>query len=440
MNKKQKKSNSEWRMYRGISISTKPILPGVWGRREGGHLVRARATDPSTGKVREIFKVLPDYEPADALKYLRDEQARIRAGLVSPALPKPRFSEFAVSLLEEKIASGDIKSAKGKQKWADVLVHFIEGTTGKVSKKYVVGFGDVFIDRLSMQRLAEWRVGMGQLIAAGDYKPTTVNGWLSILRVVMLAAKRRHSLPELATEGIDNFDVSEHASYTEEEPNALLPGEVRAFLDKFLELYPGHYAMVVLGLLTGLRPSSLRPLRRCGPEADVLWDEGRLLVRRSHTVGEEVMRTTKQRRRYSVQLPEEAMQILRWHVDTQLVTPEQKDSNLLFPAVNGKYRSPSVLNKPLDEVARELGLTKKITQRALRRTFNDLARAARVSDLVTRSISGHQTERMQHHYSTVNHDEQRAALSTIAEVIDIKTALSARRGGSEGGSVSAASG
>jgi hypothetical protein len=72
-----------------------------------------------------------------------------------------------------------------------------------------------------------------------------------------------------------------------------------------------------------------------------------------------------------------------------------------------------VLNKPLANVAAELKLGKHLTQRALRRTFNDLARAAQVSDLVTRSISGHLTERMQHHYSTVNAAEQRDALAKV---------------------------
>ena len=125
------------------------------------------------------------------------------------------------------------------------------------------------------------------------------------------------------------------------------------------------------------------------------------------------MRRRPASHRYAVDLPAEAMDVLRWHVDTQLRTPDQKESDLLFPAVNGKFRSPSVLNKPLAEVAQELGLGKKITQRALRRTFNDLARAAQVSDLVTRSISGHLTERMQHHYSTVNAGEQREALAKV---------------------------
>ena len=51
---------------------------------------------------------------------------------------------------------------------------------------------------------------MAPLIAAEDYSPTTVNGWLAILRVIMKAAKRKFSLPHLATEGVENFDLSDH--------------------------------------------------------------------------------------------------------------------------------------------------------------------------------------------------------------------------------------
>jgi integrase len=94
------------------------------------------------------------------------------------------------------------------------------------------------------------------------------------------------------------------------------------------------------------------------------------------------------------------------HVDTQLTTPEQQDSDLLFPAVTRGYRSPSVLNKPFAQVSEAVGLARHFTQRGLRRTFNDLARAAEVESIVTRSISGHLTEQMQVHYSTVNSAEQ----------------------------------
>ena len=46
-----------------------------------------------------------------------------------------------------------------------------------------------------------------------------------------------------------------------------------------------------------------------------------------------------------------------------------------------------MLNAPFAEIAEELGFP-KFTQRGMRRTYNDLSRAAGVLDLVTRSISG----------------------------------------------------
>jgi hypothetical protein len=110
--------------------------------------------------------------------------------------------------------------------------------------------------------------------------PTTVNGWIAILRDITKAAKRKFSLAHLATEGVENFDLSEHETYREEEPNALLPEEVASFMSKLRELRPEHFAMTYTGLITGLRPSTLRPLRRRGPEPDVLWDKNRMLVRR----------------------------------------------------------------------------------------------------------------------------------------------------------------
>ena len=138
------------------------------------------------------------------------------------------------------------------------------------------------------------------------------------------------------------------------------------------------------------------------------------------------MRTTKQKRRYGINLPDEAMAILRWHVETQLRMPEQRDSDLLFPAITGGFRAPCVLNKPLAEVAEDMKLGKKITPRALRRTASDLHRNAEIDDVVTRSITGWLTPAMQEHYSSVNGGEQRKA---IARVIRIFSAPGGEHGG-----------
>jgi hypothetical protein len=48
--------------------------------------------------------------------------------------------------------------------------------------------------------------------------------------------------------------------------------------------------------------------------------------------------------------------------------------------------------------------------------FQDLARQADVHDVVTRAISGHQTEKMQRHYSTAQREEMRAAVGKVISI------------------------
>jgi hypothetical protein len=271
MAKKQK-----WRLLKGSWISNEPVLPRVWQRKEGGHVVRARVIDRSTGRQREIWKVLPQADAPTALKWIDDETKRIRAGAVSAEAQRLRFCDYATSLFERKVATKEIKSARGRERWQYTLAHLIAGT-GNVDD-----FGEIFIDELRPMHVEIWRAGIGKLIAKGAYSPTTANGWLNILRHVVKRAKRELQLPFNAAEGIPAFDTSEHETYTEEEPNSLSSEEAASFLGCLKAEFPTQYAMAFLGFATGLRPSTMRPLRRTGPTPDVLWDQGVVLVRRSH--------------------------------------------------------------------------------------------------------------------------------------------------------------
>lgn len=259
--------------------------------------------------------------------------------------------------------------------------------------------------------------------------------------MIFKAAKRELALATNPAEGIDSFDTSEHATYTEEEPNALNADEAQRFLNCMRDDFPQHYAMTFLGFATGLRPSSLRPLRRKGATPDVLWDEGAILVRRSHTLGEEVMQKTKTGLRQRITLPPQVMAVLRWHENNLLVTPEQIESDLLFPTERGLFRSESSLKKAFAEAGRLIGLKKRFSPRGMRRTFNDLARAAKVESLVTKSISGHLTDRMKDNYSTVQPDEQRRSISRVLSLVQGQTApLEAPAGGAPGGAPTPPSG
>jgi len=59
----------------------------------------------------------------------------------------------------------------------------------------------------------------------------------------------------------------------------------------------------------------------------------------------------------------------------------------------------------------------------MRRTFQDLARAAEVKDVVTRAISGHATEQMHHHYSTVNALEVKSSIAKVVSLAGFREAM-----------------
>jgi integrase len=325
---------------------------------------------------------------------------------------KQRFADYATSLLERKLKKGEIKSARGFERWRYTLKHLIGGT------EEVTGFGELFVDQIRPTHVEQWAAGIGELISTQKYAPTTANGWLHILRHILKEAKRELQLTAAnPADGVKGFDTSEHETYTEEEPNALTAQEASEFLKCMREEFPGTYAMTYLALATGLRPSHMRPLRRSGPTPDIIWEENMILVRRSHTLNK-IMNTTKTKRRQRIAVPVDVMKILKWHVETQLTTPEQKTSELLFAAEDGGCRSENFLTKSFAKVGLMIGLKKKVTPKGMRRTFNDLTRLADVEGLVTRSISGHQTDRMRELYSTVHPSEQRNSIGKVLRLVD----------------------
>jgi hypothetical protein len=309
-------------------------------------------------------------------------------------------------LLERKVRARDIKSQAGIRK-----------SNVGLQRLFQSHLAELFIETMRPQDFIRWRDGCATLVAEGRYSPVTMNTDLSVLRVIMTSAKVELELPANPAEALAPFNTSQHPVYTFEEPNSLTVDELREFLRCTRESFPRHYAMTFLGFALGKRPSSTRPLRRRGATPDIHWYTGVLLFRRSNTHGQIVMEGVKTGGEERVQAPAELLTVLRWHVETQLRSPAQQASDLLFPALHGGFRTRNVLDKPFRTVAREMGLGKRITPRGMRRTFQDLCRAAEVGDLVTRSISGHATEAMQHHYSTVAPEEQRRGLSNVIQLM-----------------------
>ncbi|MCX5746627.1 MAG: hypothetical protein NT062_29470, partial [Proteobacteria bacterium] len=418
-------SGSTWVERWHDVIAAKPESPGVWRRRDGGFHIRARATDPRTGKLREVNRVLLDCKRArEASAVLEAELERVRRGSDGDAPAGfPRFRDYAVDLLDRKVQTGVISSAAGRLKWASILeLHLIPR------------FGDWYLDKLSKRDIEAWKVDLGKR----EYAPATCNTFLAVLKTIIAAACDDYDeLVDIAAK-VAPFETKTHRTYTAEQPNAFRLEDVVPFLDAMRIRWPQHYALVYLGMWTGWRPSMLRPLRRRGPEADLNWETGELLARRSHTVGNETMHGTKNGRDVAVRLAPQVVGVLRWHVDRLEAENVKRArrfpdnaaamdaSDLLFPAdPNGRnhgggFRDTSGLRDAFADVGKAINLPYRVTPRALRRSFQDLTRAAAVSDVVARAVCGHRTPAMTAHYSTVRSDEQEAAMSKIIDLATVR--------------------
>lgn len=404
-----------------------PARPGIWRRRAGGFVISTQIRDPKGRRVT-AQKTCPDLRTVDEaqreLDQLRNDR---RDDLSGHKRSRMLFAKFAASAFAHKVEAKDIRSAKGVEKWRVAL-----------EKHIVPRFGHLPCSYLEHAHVAAWRDELAKAIAASPkvqidvegkpkwvrnpkfYSPRTVNGWFSILRV--LTARMCHQFKDLDRDpctGLENFGLLEHPTYTDEKPNALTEKEARAFMAEMRASYPQHYAMTVLGFATGLRPSTLRPLRRKGPEADVDFERAVLRIRRSNSLGADVMGSTKTGKHQTIHMPLALVAILREQAAqvAALELADQPKSDLLFPSLTGGFRSRSSLDKPFAAVSKTIKLSHPITPRAMRRTFQDLMRLAGVDAVVTRSISGHATDRMQTHYSTAQVEEQRTSLAKVIRLV-----------------------
>jgi integrase len=302
-----------------------------------------------------------------------------------------------------KWTAGDMKSAKG-----------IETSKSTLRVHLIPEFGELYCNEIRAWHVKQWRNRMATMMAEGyvgkrklrngkvqewtiKLDPGTANTWIGISRTIFAEMTTILELPRNPAAGLKMFDKSSRPTYSKGDTNSLTPDLVSAFLTIVREEYPQHYAMTLLGFATGKRPSTLRPLRASGEECDINWETGEIDWRRSHTAGDAFMPGTKTAAYEATSLPTSVMDVLRWHVAMLKDPPPSKwgkpplwwreamaEGELLFPARDGGPRSPSVLDEMVADISKRIGLKKPITPRAMRRTCNDLMRAAKVADVVTR--------------------------------------------------------
>jgi hypothetical protein len=419
---------TRWR----LEVSPAPVLPGVWRLKGGGYVASAQVRDPLRRRVtgqrphyKTLFSVMRDAAtPKEALDWLEAERERIRR--TDPLLLEiPLWKDFAVSVFEKKVAGGDIASASGVHGFRSHLKRVIE----------TAAWADLPLDEVRHAHIQQWRdslpslrydrainiraTGERRVVAkACTYGPRTFNCWLQVTALIWKAAFVHYELPRNPMVGIRKFSTKLAKTYTREEPNSLNPRtEVPEFLARLKARFPRWYAFVLLGFVLGQRPSSLRPLRRRGPHADLHLDKKLLYIRRSHSLGQDIMNTTKTGNELCLSLPDQLIEVLNEHIARLDVHPVARKSDLLFPCWRtGKLLSPNCLRFPFQAIMKEMGLDRKLTSRGMRRTYQDLADEAKLRTVTTMAISGHETLEMKHHYSTAHDDEVRDGLARVYDL------------------------
>jgi integrase len=416
--------------------------PGVYRVDEGTYWIRAKATDPRTGKPKEIEKLLTGVSAQAAAKRRAEMLQEIR-NPIGPAR-KVRVGEFAKSWIASKALKLDSNTVK---------------TYGDALERHILpALGDHYYETLSSQDVQGWIDGAmmrgwttGDRVRTGKpdagtavtkkskrvrraYTKNAIHVWFRVFRtmtrdaIVALDLQRdptlRVSLPE--------------ASFGDAEPNALTPDQLSAFLEAMRKDHPQHFGFVVLLAYTGLRFCHASALRWED------WDEaaGVIRVTRKQVRGQVGPVTRKKQAPKEYPVVPELAEVLRDHRH-QLLASQAPGlaEGWMFPSRTGTLRSPSSLKKAWDHCVATAGIGKRFTVHGLRYTFTDLVRLANVDAVVRRALTGHVTEQMQRKYSTVGLAEKRAAVAGVIRLIPPdRNPVSEGGGGSKGGSEPSGSG
>lgn len=375
------------------SKGTKTKYPGVFRVNDKTYRVVGEARDPRTGKVKQVERTLHGLTAQQAARMRADELENIRNGNRKDQEEKQPLRDLCTSWLKLKTPSVDWRTG---ETYAYALAR-VCGEPGAKLKAKDGGLGDFFEDAVRREDVQEWANAK-----LAFYSPETVRTWLRVYRAMAVDQgwadpTFRVSLPETPDRGA----------------NMLSEEQLVAFLAAMKAKYPRHFALTIVLAFTGLRFCHASALRF----EDV--DEGKrvLHMRRKQVRGKVGTISRKKRAPKMIPVEAEIIDVLRWHRQRMI---EDEHPGLaegwLFPSKVGKLiLGTDNLSKAWKGSLKAAGIGERFTVHGLRRTFNDITRRAKVDPLVIKSITGHVTEDMREHYSTVDLEEKRMALASVVK-------------------------
>ena len=374
--------------------------PGVSQLGHKKYLLRGKAIDPRTGKKRDVRKVVNNMSAREAARVRAELLEDIRAG-GTQAGNRVRVGEYAQSWMKSKALKLDPGTART---YADALDLHILPT-----------LGDFFYDALTKRDIQAWvdeSLMSVRVLRNGTQRPyarNSVHGWFRVLRTMT-----RDALDDLLLDRDPTRRISFPEAPDPAERNALTSDELARFLRAMREGHPHHFALTAMLAFTGLRFCHASALQW----AD--WDEQRevIYVKRKQVQRRVGKVSRKKRAPREVPVEPELATILREHRQRMLAeqAPGLADG-WMFPSKAGTLRAPSSLYKAWQRCLEAVEIERRFTVHGLRYTFTDLVRRAKADAVVRRALTGHVTESMQDHYSSVHLDEKRSAVASVHKLV-----------------------
>lgn len=362
------------------SRGVRRLGPGRWE-------VRARVTDPKTGRSKETRRVVQadSVEAAIAARVALEQELTAAPTCSTSRL---RLADYATLWLARRAPR---LRASTQERYVSSLAHAIEA------------LGPYYLDSLTPADVDLWLSRM-----AREHSPATVNGWLRVLRSCLRDAVAELGIPD-PTARVRALPEGQGTR------QALTAPELAALLEHVQEHDSGHYPLLLTLSLTGLRWGEATALRW----EDLDREHGVILVRRAHWRGR--VGPTKSGKSRVVPMPQVLWEALQ---SRRVALLREQDTGLaegwVF-AVQGRQgvalAAPSSWAKCLPKWLHACGISRTITPHSFRRTFVDLLRQAGVDQVTRRAIVGHAGEAVHERYSTVGAGEAQQAAEAVLRVI-----------------------
>ncbi len=382
-------------MSKKLEANGRKLLPGLWQLGKNTWIVRVQLKCPRTRRKINRRKVVQNATRTEALAILEELRRKLEAyepqQEQQQTTSQQTLEDFAASWLRMKKQRNDL--AKSTEiRYAISLDHL---------SRWLLQMPLPDITRSDVQ---QWMIA-----ARPKYAARTINGWLRVLRAC---------LAEAVADGLVAINVAKQIRPLKEEidleeTNSLTATELGRLLGALSRLDAALYTIATLLAFTGLRWGEATALK---------WedyDEADRVLRIRRAVCERELRSiTKTGKARTVGVPELLVQLLRKHRE-RLVKAQHPglSSGLIFPSERGTPLSAGRISDALRVACKDAGINKRFTSHGFRRSLTDLLRNAQVDPVVAAGLTGHETERMRRHYSTVRDLEAVDVSDRIAKLV-----------------------